>query len=212
MILSTVRSFLCMLNRMNIMLTRCSTGMVLVTNRRFLNDAGRDTLLGKLARRWNGSRDVWVDALALSDRRASLPGAPATTSARSDSVGSDASSATSRSDVSAGRSPRSGGHPAGTKAAGAVAHVKAAVRPVSNYTSIIQRPPSSLFQPRSTRRLGYPTPPDVPQRLSAGLSAMRIVGERGASDAFPTLGGVSSRKNVNAPLGRWRTGSEACKL
>ncbi|KAI1783493.1 hypothetical protein LXA43DRAFT_865568, partial [Ganoderma leucocontextum] len=71
---------------MNVMLTRCSTGMVLVTNRRFLNDAGRDTLLGKLARRWNGSSDAWLDALALSDRRASLPGAPAATSTRADGV------------------------------------------------------------------------------------------------------------------------------
>ncbi|KAI1783951.1 hypothetical protein LXA43DRAFT_856282, partial [Ganoderma leucocontextum] len=71
---------------MNVMLTRCNTGMVLVTNRGFLNDTGRDTLLGKLARRWNGSGDAWVDALMLSDRQASLPGAPAATSTRADGI------------------------------------------------------------------------------------------------------------------------------
>ncbi|TBU23034.1 AAA domain-containing protein, partial [Dichomitus squalens] len=56
-VVSTVRTtgpgFLRSLNRMNVMLTRCQAGMVVVTNRRFLLDGGRDTLLGKLARRWN---------------------------------------------------------------------------------------------------------------------------------------------------------------
>ncbi|RDX43224.1 hypothetical protein K466DRAFT_472187, partial [Polyporus arcularius HHB13444] len=55
-IVSTVRTtragFLKSLNRMNVMLTRCTTGMVLVTNRNFLCTAGRETLLGKLAQRW----------------------------------------------------------------------------------------------------------------------------------------------------------------
>ncbi|RPD58076.1 hypothetical protein L226DRAFT_430012, partial [Lentinus tigrinus ALCF2SS1-7] len=56
-IVSTVRTtgagFLKSLNRMNVMLTRCKAGMVLVTNRIFLCNAGRDTLLGKLAQRWS---------------------------------------------------------------------------------------------------------------------------------------------------------------
>ncbi|KAI0737249.1 AAA domain-containing protein, partial [Daedaleopsis nitida] len=55
-IISTVRTtgpgFLRSLNRMNVMLTRCKAGMVVVTNRRFLTGPGRETLLGGLAQRW----------------------------------------------------------------------------------------------------------------------------------------------------------------
>ncbi|KAI0712797.1 hypothetical protein C8T65DRAFT_544864, partial [Cerioporus squamosus] len=60
---------------MNVMLTRCTAGMVLVTNRNFLSNFGRDTLLGKLAQRWGTRRDVWIDPPGLADRSASLPGA-----------------------------------------------------------------------------------------------------------------------------------------
>ena len=76
-IVSTVRTtgpgFLRSLNRMNVMLTRCKAGMVVVTSRRFLNEGGRDTLLGKLARRWNGSSEAWVNAVELSGKGANLP-------------------------------------------------------------------------------------------------------------------------------------------
>ncbi|KAM5545226.1 hypothetical protein V8D89_001337 [Ganoderma adspersum] len=226
-IVSTVRTtrpgFLSMLNRMNVMLTRCSAGMVLVTNRRFLNDTGRDTLLGKLARRWNGARDAWVDALALSDpRAASLPGAPAaipsvSTSPRPRPDGREpgAAWAASGQHLSAGLNPHPGSPPASTVVPRAVAAAAlATARRVVNVPSPLSpRPPSSgsLSKPLDPRRLRNPTTAAVPQNLGAGLSAMRIDRERDGSDAFPALGGVSANK-ATAPLGRWRRGSEACKL
>ena len=71
---TTSAGFLRSLNRMNVMLTRCERGMVLVTNRAFLSQSGRDTLLGRLAQRWPRDVDAWVDAIALSDARVDLPG------------------------------------------------------------------------------------------------------------------------------------------
>ncbi|KAI0644848.1 AAA domain-containing protein, partial [Trametes meyenii] len=60
-IISTVRTsapgFLRSQNRINVMLTRCERGMVLVSNRRFLTGPGRSTLLGELALQW--SRGTW---------------------------------------------------------------------------------------------------------------------------------------------------------
>lgn len=214
MIVSTVRTtspgFLCMLNRMNVMLTRCNTGMVLVTNRRFVSDAGSGTLLGKLAWRWNASRDVWVDSLALSDRRASLPGAPAAVPRPSITVGP-------RPHPSTGSSAAAAMWAASAQHAvprAVVAAAPALGRPAVDVSSpLFRRTPSSgsLFEPLEPHRLRSPTAVAVSQKLSAGLSAMRIGGEGGGSDAFPTLGGTMPKK-VTAPLGRWRRGSEACKL
>ncbi|PIL29510.1 hypothetical protein GSI_08318 [Ganoderma sinense ZZ0214-1] len=227
-IVSTVRTtrpgFLCMLNRMNVMLTRCSAGMVLVTNRRFLADAGRDTLLGKLARRWNGPRDsdAWVDALALSlsdGRRASLPGAPATTAISSHPLGGGglgaSLAAASRSHSSTGLDGILGVVPARTAVLRAVARL--AVPATATHVHIpLPRPSLSISNPVEPRepRYGYPTAVDGSEHLSAKLGAMRVVGRgaRDGSDAFPALGGVSPKKKASAPMGRWRAGSDACRL
>ena len=211
-IVSTVRTtrpgFLCMLNRMNVMLTRCNTGMVLVTNRRFLNDAGRDTLLGKLARRWNGSSNAWIDALELSDRRASLPGAPAAPKARPDCVEFTTPGSASRSQLSTGSGLRPTGFSVPTRAvvpSRTAVVPTAATRPASNVAALFQQP-----QPSSSARFnGYQPMTGITQKLDAGFGAMRIVG--GDPEAFPALGG-GYRKKVNVPLGQWRRGSEACKL
>ena len=79
-ILSVVRTdkpgFLGFLNRMNVMLTRCKKGMVIVTQRAFLTGVGRHTLLGKLAAHWEeqGGPGVWRDAMDVVNGRAALPG------------------------------------------------------------------------------------------------------------------------------------------
>ena len=67
------------LNRMNVMLTRCKQGMVLVTQRAFLRGPGKSTLLSRLAQRWErrvGEKAAWADAMEVADGRAALPGAP----------------------------------------------------------------------------------------------------------------------------------------
>ncbi|KAI0628444.1 AAA domain-containing protein, partial [Trametes polyzona] len=55
-IVSTVRTddpgFLVSPNRMNVMLSRCQRGMVLVTQRAFVHGRGADTLFAKLIREW----------------------------------------------------------------------------------------------------------------------------------------------------------------
>ena len=79
-ILSVVRTdkpgFLGFLNRMNVMLTRCKKGMVIVTQRAFLTGAGRHTLLGKLSANWEeqDGPSVWRDAMDVVNRRPALPG------------------------------------------------------------------------------------------------------------------------------------------
>ena len=79
-LISLVRSikpgFLRSKQRMNVMLTRCERGMVLVTNRRFLSGSGRDTLLGRLAQRWARYPDAWVDALNGSNDDAGVSAPP----------------------------------------------------------------------------------------------------------------------------------------
>ena len=79
-ILSTVRTsapgFLKLQNRMNVMLTRCRSGMVVVTQRAFLDGPGKETLLGSLTTHWEqhvGVEQMWVDAMEVADQRARLP-------------------------------------------------------------------------------------------------------------------------------------------
>ncbi|KAH9856841.1 AAA domain-containing protein, partial [Lenzites betulinus] len=82
-IVSAVRTtrpgFLSFDNRMNVMLSRCKRGMVLVTQRTFVEGGGKHTLLGKLIRRWEtitGADGVWADAMEVAAGRADMPGAP----------------------------------------------------------------------------------------------------------------------------------------
>ncbi|KAG5653154.1 hypothetical protein H0H81_002065 [Sphagnurus paluster] len=82
-IVSVVRSgdssgFLNSANRMNVLLTRCKKGLVIVTSRSFLSHGGRVTLLGALEGNWStlvGKR-MWVDWRSVSEGKVDLPGAP----------------------------------------------------------------------------------------------------------------------------------------
>lgn len=60
------------------MLTRCQAGLVVVTSRSFLHGGGWDTLLGRLARHWEGRRgnDAWVEWRSVANEQVDLPGAP----------------------------------------------------------------------------------------------------------------------------------------
>ncbi|KIJ30351.1 hypothetical protein M422DRAFT_187254, partial [Sphaerobolus stellatus SS14] len=81
-IVSAVRTsgpgFLQNLNRVNVMLTRCKMGMIIVTNRSFVYGRGRKTLLGKLAKYWDKNESVpgklnWVDWRRVAEEKAKLP-------------------------------------------------------------------------------------------------------------------------------------------
>jgi hypothetical protein len=62
---------------MNVALTRCRKGMVVVTDKRFLQGAGRSTLLGQLCQAWSQRRSTWIDWKAtLSGDPVELPGLP----------------------------------------------------------------------------------------------------------------------------------------
>ena len=50
---------------MNVALTRCRKGMVVVTNKCFLSGAGRNTLLGKLCYAWSQRHDTRIDWKAM---------------------------------------------------------------------------------------------------------------------------------------------------
>ncbi|KAI0302431.1 AAA domain-containing protein [Multifurca ochricompacta] len=77
-ILSSVRTrvpgFLKSLPRTNVALTRCRKGMVVVTNKRFLQGSGKSTLLGKLCRAWSEHGDVWIDWKLMLGKPVGLPG------------------------------------------------------------------------------------------------------------------------------------------
>ena len=82
MILSSVRTkqagFLKSQPRMNVALTRCRKGMVVVTDKSFLQGAGRSTLLGQLCRTWSRHHDAcWIDSRAMLNNSRALPGLPA---------------------------------------------------------------------------------------------------------------------------------------
>ncbi|KAH7867997.1 AAA domain-containing protein, partial [Lentinula edodes] len=62
--------------RMNVMLTRCRLGMVIVSSKSFLNAVARRTLLGKIAAYWTAreGKKSWVEALDVMNSRVDLPG------------------------------------------------------------------------------------------------------------------------------------------
>lgn len=71
--------FLKSLHRLNVMLTRCQQGMVIVSQRAFLHSGGKKTLVGKLAEHWEkkvGEKAAWADAMQVAEGSASLPSAP----------------------------------------------------------------------------------------------------------------------------------------
>ncbi|KAJ3917780.1 hypothetical protein F5877DRAFT_22782, partial [Lentinula edodes] len=61
---------------MNVMLTRCRLGMVIVSSKSFLNAVARRTLLGKIAAYWTAreGKKSWVEALDVMNSRVDLPG------------------------------------------------------------------------------------------------------------------------------------------
>jgi hypothetical protein len=62
---------------MNVALTRCRKGMVVVTDKCFLQGAGRSMLLGQLCRTWSRRHDAcWIDWKAMLNNSAALPGLP----------------------------------------------------------------------------------------------------------------------------------------
>ncbi|KAI5120000.1 hypothetical protein M0805_008461 [Coniferiporia weirii] len=81
-IVSVVRSsapgFLVSQNRVNVMLTRCKLGMVVVTSRSFMNQRRvKETLLGQLNQHWRklcDSNDTWRDWKDVAEEEANLPG------------------------------------------------------------------------------------------------------------------------------------------
>jgi hypothetical protein len=80
-ILSSVRTqqagFLNSRPRMNVALTRCRKGMIVVTNKCFLRGAGSKTLLGQLCSTWSQHGDAWIDWKAILNDSVTLPGLPA---------------------------------------------------------------------------------------------------------------------------------------
>lgn len=64
--------------RINVMLTRCKKGMVIISNRNFLEDGpGRATMIGRLASHWKGNHGesaTWVDWRHVAEKRADMPG------------------------------------------------------------------------------------------------------------------------------------------
>jgi hypothetical protein len=68
--------FLKSLERMNVMLTRCKKGMIIVTSRGFLERSGRCTLLGDLAAAWSRDSQAWTTWNEVMNKAADLPGAP----------------------------------------------------------------------------------------------------------------------------------------
>ncbi|KAG2007254.1 hypothetical protein CC2G_014962 [Coprinopsis cinerea AmutBmut pab1-1] len=80
-IISLVRTnevgFLSNLNRLNVLLTRCKKGMIIVTNRDFLRTSGYHTLVARLANHWArmfGESRTWVDWRDVSFGSADMPG------------------------------------------------------------------------------------------------------------------------------------------
>jgi hypothetical protein len=81
-IISVVRTtgpgFLSSQNRVNVMLTRCKAGMVIVTNKIFLRTGAQYTLLGRLAQYWakhHGESNTWTDWKQIVEMKANMPGA-----------------------------------------------------------------------------------------------------------------------------------------
>jgi hypothetical protein len=84
-ILSSVRTrqpgFLKSQPRMNVALTRCRKGMVVVTDKGFLQGKGKKTLLGQLCSTWSKQHNAcWNDRNAVLNNSVALPGLPAPSS------------------------------------------------------------------------------------------------------------------------------------
>lgn len=225
--MSTVRTtgagFLKSVNRMNVMLTRCKAGMVLVTNRSFLCNAGRDTLLGKLAQRWGAGSDVWVDSRALSDRSASLPGVPGRTTSFYLPISAPVPM-TSREPEATGRSARvvPGAWPgAVTSRSDREGSPRGSMRPSghagyhtftdNDVVASLRRSPQPYGSVAVSGRqtlVNMSKPPLGERSSNADVGAW---GNSRFDEQFPTLDGSGPSQQPQVK-GRWRAGSGACRL
>jgi hypothetical protein len=80
-IVSLVRSsrpgFLSSVRRMNVMLTRCRRGLIIVSSQAFLRPGGKgsDTLLGKLVQHWQSEHaQTWISWNSVLNALVALPG------------------------------------------------------------------------------------------------------------------------------------------
>ncbi|KAF9461708.1 hypothetical protein BDZ94DRAFT_1167246, partial [Collybia nuda] len=75
---SSIPGFMTSLNRMNVMLTWCQAGFVIVTSCSFMQGGGSNTLLGRLSRHWEKYRgdDAWIKWRSIASEQVDLPGAP----------------------------------------------------------------------------------------------------------------------------------------
>ena len=110
MILSSVRTkqpgFLRSQPRMNVALTRCRKGMVVVTDKSFLQGAGRNTLLGQLCSTWSSHRDAcWIDSKAMLNNSGALPGLPAPAPSRPTLNAMHSHNLSGRTTIPAARNP-----------------------------------------------------------------------------------------------------------
>lgn len=74
---TTRPGFLALQSRTNVMLTRCSSGMIIVSNRSFVSDCAERTLLGKLVTAWRTYDSVWIDWRRIIEGSIDLPGVQA---------------------------------------------------------------------------------------------------------------------------------------
>jgi hypothetical protein len=176
-ILSSVRTkipgFLRSLPRMNVALTRCRKGMVVVTSKGFLQNAGKGMLLGKLCRTWTqpqhrGSAS-WIDWKAMLNNAVGLPGLPPSRSQQQQQQ--QLSVPTRISEQS---------HPA-------------AVHLPNRHTKVPPRdpppPPKPQTRPRTQTRThqGSSLPPLTWAAVPTGLGIQTAVAQRQSLDAFPSL-------------------------
>ena len=101
MILSSVRTwspgFLKSQPCMNVALTRCRKGMVVVADKSFLQGRGKKTLLGQLSSTWSKRHDdCWNDWKTVLNNSAALPGLPAPLSQSNSTSGPSGRGTTAR--------------------------------------------------------------------------------------------------------------------
>ncbi|KAI0915361.1 hypothetical protein AcV5_003854 [Taiwanofungus camphoratus] len=219
-IVSTVRTttpgFLKSLNRMNVMLTRCQSGMVIVTNRMFLRTrAGQDTLLGRLAQHWEDRQGVeatWTYSSLVADRRPDMPGVRGRTvpSPLARLVSSSRPQRLSTSSLTTGMQNMSLVH---------YTQRSASLHSLDDFPSLPNLTPITSTRPR-LHILGTRTTASW-QSICSSSSTSTLPGAKGLTpahspmessanlDTFPALGPSANHGKL---LGRWRNGSDPIRM
>ena len=155
---------------MNVALTRCRKGMVVVTSKGFLQNAGKSMLLGKLCHSWTQHRGAasWIDWKAMLNNAVGLPGLP---SSRSQPPLQQHLSVPTR--IAEQSRP--------TAVQGLNRHTKAPPRDPP--------PPKPQTRPRTQTRTqqGSSQPKLTWAAVPAGPSIQAAAAQRQSSDAFPSL-------------------------